>query len=329
MILSTRKASLIAYLMVVSAVLAQAGCGKKVTEPPPAATAEEAIMRVTKGLQENKPVAIWHALPASYQKDVHDLIHTAIGRLDAEAYESTIKFARRLHTILNTKKQFIVNHPTVSGFLGKGNAEQIVGSLEVILGELLDSDLASHSSAKAIDMAYFLDTTGARIMGRLMNAIENVPMMGVDAEYMSLADSLKQVKATKVRGEGDSVVLKMEAPGKEPEEMEFVRVEGKWIPKEMADDWAANMKEAKESLAAMTDKEWREINMGLMMGSAMLGGMLAPLESAKTQEEFNAAVGTLLQGLPFPGLDGGPEPSTTDDDPPAKTESDGSPKQLD
>ncbi|MEX2216883.1 MAG: hypothetical protein WD768_22410 [Phycisphaeraceae bacterium] len=270
------------------------GCGSK-AEPAPAASAEEAVQRIAKGLEENKPVVLWQALPASYQKDIHALMHEAIGKIDEKSWEDTVKTAQMLHKVLRTKKEFIINHPIIADMFGKEKASKLIDGLLPILGEILDSDLAYHSKAKTIDLASFLDTTGSKIMAHLLETVKSLPGVAENSRLMGLAEELRNDKATKVSGDGDKVVLRLEVKGKEPKEKEFVRVEGKWIPKEMADDYAEGMKKARAQLAAITDKDWAKVNAILKIGSSDVQAQLTLLEQAATQEEFNTLLTALME----------------------------------
>ena len=82
--------------------------------------------------------------------------------------------------------------------------------------------------------------------------------------------------------------------------MQLTRVEGRWVPSDMAKDWDQNVAEARQKLAAVTDEEVQQGSMQAMMMIGMVDGVLAELETVETTEEFEQA----LQGLLGPFLGG-------------------------
>ncbi len=60
---------------------------------------------------------------------------------------------------------------------------------------------------------------------------------------------LKNVKASKVSGDDNSQVVKIEIEGKDPIEAEFVKVEGKWIPKIVQENWPTLIQQIKDAVA--------------------------------------------------------------------------------
>ena len=111
---------------------------------------------------------------------------------------------------------------------------------------------------------------------------------------------LLQTKIEVISTEGDNATLRMTAPDEDPEEMQLTRVEGRWVPSDMVDDWDQNVAEARQKLAAMTDEEIQQGSMQAMMMIGMVDGALAQLEAVETAEEFDQA----LQGLLGPFLGG-------------------------
>ena len=71
-----------------------------ITEPdvapdPIPETADKALRSVLEGLHENRPDALWDALPASYQQDVNDLVHLFAARMHPEAWKWFVQIARK------------------------------------------------------------------------------------------------------------------------------------------------------------------------------------------------------------------------------------------
>ena len=58
-------------------------------------TADQALRAILDGLHENRPAALWDALPTSYQKDVNDLVHLFAARMHPEAWKWFLQIARK------------------------------------------------------------------------------------------------------------------------------------------------------------------------------------------------------------------------------------------
>ena len=58
-------------------------------------TADKALSAVLEGLHENRPDAVWDALPASYQQDVNDVVHLFATRMHPEAWKWFVQIARK------------------------------------------------------------------------------------------------------------------------------------------------------------------------------------------------------------------------------------------
>jgi hypothetical protein len=109
--------------------------------------------------------------------------------------------------------------------------------------------------------------------------------------------------ATLVSTEGDSAVVKMTPPEgcKNPEgtacetkDLKMVKVEGKWIPADMAANWAAGIADAKAKVAMMDPSQIAAQKPQIMAMMAMVDGALTQIANASTQEEFNAAIGGIM-----------------------------------
>jgi len=58
-----------------------------------------------------------------------------------------------------------------------------------------------------------------------------------------------------VSRDGDQATLRMTAPDEEPEDVQLTRVEGRWVPSEMAADWDVKVAAAKEKARYDYDEE--------------------------------------------------------------------------
>lgn len=275
--------ALVAPLVLLLAVICSA-------QTPP----DQAVLAVAKGLSENKPVAIWDALPTSYQKDVHDVIHSALAKVDPGLYDQSVALVTKVAKILKDKKTFILAHPMMADVPNKAEVEKQWDPMIAMFDTILTSDLGSHAKASKINLGAFLDKTGSKIMADIAKTAK-LTGGGEADEYFEALDKIKTMKATLVKQEGNKATVKLEAKGEEAEEVEFTLVDGKWLPSEMVAGWSDAIAQAKAEIANMNEEDMKKAKEMATPMFAMVGGVLATLENAKTQEEFNSAVNGIMQ----------------------------------
>lgn len=294
------KLGLLAMLLL--AVAACGGSKDKTADAAPAAKAEaapavpkggadETVAWVMGGLAEGRPEVLWHALPASYQKDVTKLVHDAADEMDAEVWNRTFAVLNKLGRVMNEKREFILAHPMVAGQLtnpdeADANWDAVVGMFDTIV----QSDLSDLDKVRQLDVEQFLAKTGGKIMQRMAAA----SALTADDPWAAQAKALRAAKASVVSGSGDNVVVRFEMPGKPMKEEAYVRVEGKWVPKEMADGWQKEMAEAQQGIVGMSGKDSPEKKQQMMMQLAMAEGALDTILAADTADEFNASLGSVF-----------------------------------
>jgi hypothetical protein len=128
---------------------------------------------------------------------------------------------------------------------------------------------------------------------------------GDDAFDREFAGKLRQSKIELVSRDGNQATVRMSAPDEEPEELQLTRVEGRWVPSEMAVDWDVKVAAAKEKLATITDEELAQGSAQAMVVIGMADAMLTQLATVESAAELDQALqgllGPLLGGLMQPG----------------------------
>jgi hypothetical protein len=262
-------------LLVVFACGTAAGCGSDdaqtgsqtpvAVEPRsgPAETADKAVLAVKDGLNDNHPEAVWDFLPASYQHDLDDLVHTFARRVDAELWSKGMTVFRKLVTVLKTKKAFLAADMTTTA-----------GLIEI----LLEGDVGDLEKLKSFDGRRFLAGTGARLFGQLRTLVPNL-----DAQF-----DFKKVTLLKSKGDAATVELKTD---QETIERDFVRVDGKWIPQDLAEGWLDQIGNARARLSTFLSPDiLAESKPQILSMLAAADEVLDRLVAAGTQEEFRAGL---------------------------------------
>lgn len=273
------------------------------------------VRAVAEGLADRHPEILWQALPPTYQNDITELTHAFAERMDPAVWEAAFGLGRRTAGLLRDKKDIILSSSMLEA-AGEEH-EKVEGGWDEMVG-LLESFFASGVSSldtmKTIDWEKYLATTGRDLMNL---AAERSKADGDDTFDREFTQKLRQTKVEVISSEGDSATLRMIAPDEEPEEMQLTRVEGRWVPNDMAEDWDQNVAEARQKLSEVTDEELQQGSMQAMMMIGMVDGVLAELETVETAEEFEQAIqgllGPFLGGMMGPGEEEPVEPEPMDD----------------
>ena len=264
------------------------GCSRNEAAPV-AETADRAVLLVTEGLADGRPQVVWHALPASYQQDVTDLIHEFAGKMDAEMWNRSFGVIQKITLVLSEKREFILDHPMLASQIeDRDEAEEAWDALIDVLEIVVESDLADLDRVEKLDVERFLSGTGVKLMKRFKEIEAFAPANAVPGL------GLQNAEATLISSEGDKARVRMKIPGQPPKEEDFVRVEGKWIPAAMANEWDQTMAEARKQLAGFSGEKMMQNKSALLMQLSMVEGALDQLLATKTAAEFNTAVGGLM-----------------------------------
>jgi len=328
-------------------VLAAVAIGLASTLPLAKAAEEGPESFVTtplKALEEKNPKLIWDMLPASYQKDLNGLVQAFAKEMDAELWDAGAGLLGGIGELLRTKKDLIAGMLSEMDEAGEIPLSEITSGLEMagtLLDKLAKSDLGSLNKLRTVDLGNVADTFGRD----MMKLIGDSAKAAGEADPFGL-ETLRGIKVEVVSEDGSSATIKVsglpeafdfesltELPGGLPPglpglpnldelpfadftdfengELEVVKVEGKWVPKEIADGWEDGISAAKVGMGAvgeMADED-KQMALGIIKG---LNGGLATIRKAKTKEQFQMALMQATMGAMM-GAGGGdfgefPEP---------------------
>jgi len=328
-------------------VLAAVAIGLASTLPLAKAAEEGPESFVTtplKALEEKNPKLIWDMLPASYQKDLNGLVQTFAKEMDAELWDAGAGLLGGIGELLRTKKDLIAGMLSEMDEAGEIPLSEITSGLEMagtLLDKLAKSDLGSLNKLRTVDLGNVADTFGRD----MMKLIGDSAKAAGEADPFGL-ETLRGIKVEVVSEDGSSATIKVsglpeafdfesltELPGGLPPglpglpdldelpfadftdfengELEVVKVEGKWVPKELADGWEDGISAAKVGMGAvgeMADED-KQMALGIIKG---INGGLATIRKAKTKEQFQMALMQATMGAMM-GAGGGdfgefPEP---------------------
>ena len=248
---------------------------------------DAAVRTVVTGLGENRPQVVWQALPASYQNDASGLIHDFANQMEDSVWDQTFATLSKAVRVLDEKKEFVLENPQVSAQLPKSpNGEASYDGVVALLKTLLSSDLSSLERLRVFDGEHFLATTGSQLMSQMEHLAALAP------EQTETLDELQTMNFRLLRSEGNRAWLLFEKPDEEPQEIEFVLVEGKWVPATMAEGWDDGIAQAREQLSqvAVDPQQMAQVGPVLAIVDMQMEGLLA----AQTSEQFQASLNGIL-----------------------------------
>jgi len=280
-------------LLLTATALALAGCGKSEDGP------DKAMRAVADGLAANQPEVLWDALPPTYQQELTGLVHELGGKMDAEVWGKSFAVATKLCDTLKTKKDFLLANPMLAGLL-KDKAEQISTNWDPAVDcvlTLVKSDVADVEKLRTLDVRAFLAGPGASVMGKVAAISGTTP----EDPFGAGLKKIKDAKLTVTKQDGDTATVRAEVEGHPAEDLQMVRVEGKWISKRMADKWQQSMAKAKAQLAEITPQKMEQLKPALLAQMAQAEMLIDQIALTKTQQEFDAKVMPML-GMAMAGI---------------------------
>jgi hypothetical protein len=255
-------------------------------------TPDGTVLAVAAGLQGNHPEILWTALPASYRQDITEITRAFAEKMDPVVYDRAFALVMRAVEVLDDRKEIILASETFQ-FTG-ADADEIrtgLSNTQAFTTTLKASGIATIEGLGKMDWEQFLATTGAQML-ELAASIETDDG---DKPF----DDLDTLEVETINLTGDRATLRISSEDHEPEEVEMARVEGRWIPAEMADEWSQKIEEARQGLADLTPEEMAAQKTQIMMFFGMADALIEQIATLQTPEEFDAAIGPML--APFMG----------------------------
>ncbi len=244
-------------LMLVLAV-GIAGCkkdGEKKIEPPKLASEPDKLaQQMVDAAKTGDLHTIYFVLPESYQKDVQGLM-AKLGKIDAEVYNSAMALLPKAIAAAKKHKDKLAPMMGMATAMVPGmTPDKIFEAIDKLYAILEKGGLTKHETFAKLDVAQFLGNHGKAIFELAKPGFEDkLPML----------DKIT-FEAKDVKEDGATLIVKMD--GKKMEEVALIKVEGKWFPKEGADNWKKGIEEANKELDKMIaelEKNKEDIKKGI------------------------------------------------------------------
>lgn len=212
----------------------------KVEPPAIPDSPAELVKLVARELSENRPQILFYSLPASYQNDLFLMIAKPASVADPEIWSNAVEAFRNVGVAMKVKKEVLVNYPAIHVFgVTKEQVERYWDPVVDLVDLVANSNINNTANLESINLGDYLAETGGQIMQK------SAPVIGALINA-NINEELKNVEATVVSQEGDTAVVKIDIPGGDSQEVEFLRVEGKWVPQYVAQNWPYFLDNAKK-----------------------------------------------------------------------------------
>jgi hypothetical protein len=258
-------------------------------------TPEAAVQVVFDGLKASKPIVVWDALPPNSQHNVENTIRHYASQIDSEVWNSSVANLKKLATLLETKKEFILASPLwKTGQLPKLDDVKASWDPAVkLLRTVVDSELVDQQKMKAFDARKFLEGSGAKVFAELRaltKTMKSDPLAIIDTAKVSVKRQPNSNSAARVTLQGPD-------PNAKPIEFGIAIMDNQWTNQQMM--MAANfggviVGSYFEPFRPYQLVEWKS---DYLKDMKRLGTILDQLQVAKTSDDFQAVMGA--QGLPF------------------------------
>ena len=234
---------------------------------------DKVVVEAVRAVKDGDLVLLYAMLPESYRRDIQNLYDKIPAKVDGTMYARVWPLLDKV--LVATKKH---RHKLAEG--APIPIDQIIGPVEEFLALSKECKLNDYEAMKALNVAAFLADHGKKLSDYGWKTA-GIFKKGEVEMARSMMDGIK-AEAKDVNDDAATVVV---TAGEKTEEMAFVKVEGKWIPKGLADDW-------KEAIAK-ANKGLDEFLAGLEMNKEQINAFLTSADDALTKFDESGNLGDL------------------------------------
>jgi len=256
-------------------------------------TPEAAVQAVFDGLKSSKPIVVWNLLPDATQTSLNSLVSKLARGVDAEVWNHTAVNVKKLATLLETKKEFILASPLwKSGPLPK--LDQVKASWDPtvkLVRTIADSELVDQQKMSSFDGHKFLDSTGAKVFADLRALTKTMK-----PDPLAIIDTAK-FTVKKQSDTSAKLTITLPDPKAKPIELGLAVVDGRWICMQLNMGATLSGFFLQSYLDPFRPYQLIEWKGDYLKNMERLGKILDNLQAAKTSQEFQRVVAGQLFGF--------------------------------
>ncbi|ELP32064.1 SHD1 domain-containing protein [Rhodopirellula baltica] len=257
-------------------------------------TIEQTLKALTEFSKTVEPGGAWELMPASFRRDANEVVSLFATSVDDQTWNDAVGVIEKLHRLLDEKSEFIIN----SGF--QQNPEQkpaiasVLKSVTPLIREVLDSDLCDQAAMKGFDGNRFFQSQYPQLKRRVLEVMRVAEETGTP----QFRQYNQKFFYTVISVEGDTATVKMSGL-KEDKEQTFRRIDDRWLPADLIDEWPAQTAKVRAILESLQTPEGKQSIAKVRQLIAMASAMLDPLLNSNTQAEFDKASSSLVAMVPM------------------------------
>jgi len=263
--------------------------------------AKGTVLAALKAAQAKDVKALLALFPPKYVKDIEGVVQDFAKNMDTELFAKAVAIGDKAFAIAAKHKDALAQ--MVIGFGAPVPADDVKKAIDTtveVWGMLKGMGLTDLEKLKTFDLAAFAGNDLPKVVDKLWKLAEESPQKAQIMAAMAVLSTaqVEVVETQKDEKWGEIVKLEINIAG-EKEIGKLVKVDGKWIPKEMAEEWDEGMKEAHEGIKEMA-AELPKVRTEAMAQMVQVETMLDQVEKSGDLSAL-AALGGMM-GMPGGGM---------------------------
>jgi len=273
-------------------------------------TAEGTAKFFINSIVNKKPGVAWDLLPSKYQEDIGKLKVAFTDNMDKVVYDKAFVIIGQITAILENKKELILAHPQMQNpNIPKDDLNDNWNNILSVFKIISDSDLSSIDKMKNANVKDFANKTIGDLLGLADKLTELVPgkkgKLGFVEELKAMTIKVKgsTQDSTGLMAVGSNLsknsaeLIVMGSDLKE-NALPMVKIDGKWLPKEMTENWDKDIQSGIKKLEEIKSNPMASMQAIVVMG--IVEGILTKFNSIETAEELdNLIKGAMGQLAPM------------------------------
>lgn len=230
-------------------------------------------------------------LPTSYQSDIDMLVQNFVNRMDPEVWNQTFAVLGKGVQVLDQKQDLFLamaQKPGNEAELQNLSAEwaRMTGVLKPLVG----GDLAQLDKLKAATSRELIKLHLTPVAKQLMASSAALGATG----NLSLSD-LERTKVELISESEYTAVVRITTPSRtEPETVDFMLVEGRWIPESLANSWPETIRTAREAVDSVSPETIAQWKPPTLQALKTVDAAFTKMLEAKRPEDLQAAAAPLV-----------------------------------
>ena len=216
---------------------------------------KETIETAFKAVQSKNLVPILGLFPASYVKDIDGVVHAFADAMDRELFDTIVDLVDKTVKVAVVQKEGLAAMVTGMGFPVKPeDIEKAIDVTDEIWGLLKEMGLTRLANLKVFSLDKFGNENLPKLADRIWAFADSTQRAQVDMALAMLSGATIEVGDAAMDEKWGEVYRVSIGIAGDTEEGKMVKVDGKWVPIEMAEEWDEGMKEAHKGIREMKEE---------------------------------------------------------------------------